>query len=104
VYNGYNAAKLEKAILTYLGEFADPLKVRRYLALSEKQDTEKYEVELKGVEKRLTESESQFLTQLDGLLKRKVLTEQAFAKANEKARIEKVELESRKADLLKRLN
>ena len=83
VYNGHSAAKLEKAILEYLGEFSNPIKVRQYLAATEKQDTEKYEVELKRVEKRLADLDTQFLTQLDGLLKRKVLTEQEFAKANE---------------------
>jgi hypothetical protein len=71
------------------------------LAVAEKQDTEKYEVELKGVEKRLAELEVQFLTQLDGLLKRKVLTEREFAKANEAARSQKAELEARKEELTK---
>jgi hypothetical protein len=60
----------------YLGEFSDPIRVRQYLATAEKQDTEKYEVELKQVEKRLVELEMQFLTRLDGLLKRNVLTEE----------------------------
>jgi hypothetical protein len=46
---GHSAAKLESAILEYLGEFSDPIKVRRYLAAAEMQDTEKYEVELKGI-------------------------------------------------------
>jgi hypothetical protein len=72
-YNGHAAPKLESAILKYLGEFSDPLKVRQYLAMTEKQDTEKYEVELKGIEKRLAELEKEFLSQLDGLLKRKVI-------------------------------
>jgi hypothetical protein len=61
-------------------------------------------VELKSVEKRLVELESQFLTQLDGLLKRKVLTEQEFAKANEKTRNEKADLEVRKEELSKLLS
>jgi hypothetical protein len=41
---GHTASKLEQAILEYLGEFSDPFKVSQYLALTEKQDTEKYEV------------------------------------------------------------
>jgi site-specific DNA recombinase len=98
-YNGHSAAKLEDSILKYLGEFSNPLKVRQYLAANEIQDTEKYEVEMKGVEKRLTDLELQFLTQLDGLLKRKVLTEQEFSRANEIARTKKVELEARKEEL-----
>ena len=104
IYNGHSAAKLENAILKYLGEFSDPIRVRQYLAMTEKQDTEKYEVELKGVEKRLADLEVQFLTQLDGLLKRKVLTEQEFAKANEAARSQKAELEVRKEELSKLLS
>jgi hypothetical protein len=45
-----------------------------------------------------TDLEIQFLTQLDGLLKRKVLTEQEFARANEVTRAKKEELEARKAE------
>jgi hypothetical protein len=104
VYNGHSAAKLEKAILEYLGEFSDPIKVRQYLAAAERQDTEKYEVELKQVDKRLAGLEAQFLNQLDGLLKRKVLTEQEFVKANEVARLQKAELEARKEELSKVLS
>jgi DNA invertase Pin-like site-specific DNA recombinase len=103
VYNGHSVAKLENAILKYLGEFSNPNKVRQYLATAEKQDTEKYEVELRGVEKRLADLESQFLTQLDGLLKRKVLSEQEFVKANEVARSQKAELEARRAELANQL-
>jgi site-specific DNA recombinase len=104
VYNGHAANKLETSILKYLGEFSDPGRVRQYLAAAERQDTEKYEVELKQVEKRLMELEAQFLTQLDGLLKRKVLTEEEFARANGVARSQKAELEARKEELSKRLN
>jgi site-specific DNA recombinase len=104
VSNGHSAAKLEKAILEYLGEFSNPIKVRQYLAAAEKQDTEKYEVELKRVEKRLADLDTQFLTQLDGLLKRKVLNEQEFAKANEAARSQKADLEMRREELTNLLN
>jgi spermidine synthase len=48
--------------------------------------------------------ELQFLTQLDGLLKRKVLTEQEFARANEAARSQKAELEARKEELSRLLS
>jgi hypothetical protein len=61
---------------------SDPIRVRQYLAAAESKDTEKYESEIKRVEKRLADLDAQFLTQLDGLLKRKVLTEDEFAKAN----------------------
>jgi site-specific DNA recombinase len=103
-YNGHSAGKLEQAILDYLGEFSDPIRVREHLSATESKDTEKYESELKRVEKHLAELDAQFLTQLDGLLKRKVSTEEEFATANQKARAEKAELETRKdelSDLLK---
>ena len=101
-YNGHAAAKLEKAILDYLGEFSNPIRVRQYLAITEKQDTEKYEVELKRIDKRLAELDSQFLHQL-GLLNRKVLNEQEFTRANEVARSQKADLETRKEELSKLL-
>ena len=47
--------------------------------------------------------ELQILTQLDGLLKRKVLNEQEFAKANEKVRTDKSQLEARKKELTDKL-
>jgi hypothetical protein len=103
-YNGHAAPKLESAILKYLGEFSDPIRVREYLAMAEKQDTEKYEVELRQVDKRLADLDTQFLSQLDGLLKRKVINEREFTKANEAARSQKAELEVRKAAVSKLLS
>jgi len=85
--------------LKYLGEFSSPTRVRQYLAVAERQTTEKYEVELKGVEKRLADLDTEFLTRLDSLLKRKVLSEPEFVKANEAARSEQAVLEARKAEL-----
>jgi site-specific DNA recombinase len=103
VYNGHSAAKLEDSILKYLGEFSDPNKVRQYLAASEKQDSERYEAELKGVDKRLAKFDTQFLAKLDDLLKRKVLTETEFSKANEADRSQKEELEAKRDELLRQL-
>jgi hypothetical protein len=59
-----------------LGEFSNPLKVRQYLAAAQRPDSEKHEVELKGIEKRLAELEREFFNQMNGLLKRKVITEE----------------------------
>jgi len=103
-YNGHAAPKLEGAILKYLGEFSDPIRVREYLAITEKQDSEKYEVELKQIDKRLADLEAQFLSQLDGLLKRKVINEQEFTKVNTVKRSEKAELEARKEAVSKLLS
>jgi hypothetical protein len=66
---------------------------------AERQDTERCEVELKQIGKKPADLEIQFLNELDGLLKRMVLTKQEFAKANGKARSEKAELETLKVEL-----
>lgn len=73
--------------------------VREYLSAMDKKELEEREKELRQVERRLTEYESGFLARLDDLLKRRILNEQEFAKANETARNEKAVLESRKAEL-----
>ena len=99
VYNGHSAPKLEKAILEYLGQFSDPEKVREHLAAAERKELERYETELRDVEKRLADLESQFLRRLDDLLKRGVLTEQEFARANETAREQTRVLKDRQTEL-----
>ncbi len=86
------APKLEIAILKYLGGFSDPKKARQHLAVAERQESEKIEAELKGVEKRLAELEDQYLDQLYDLLRCKVLTEQEFVQANAAARTQKTDL------------
>jgi hypothetical protein len=55
------------------------------------------------VEKRLADLDAQFLTQLDGLLKRKVKSEEQFAKANAVSESQKADLEARREELLKLL-
>ena len=99
LYNGHSAPKLEKAILEYLGQFSDPEKVREHLTAAERKELERYEVDLHDVEKRLADLEAHFLQRLDDLLKRGVLTEQEFARANETAREQKRVLETRKMEL-----
>ncbi len=49
--------------------------------------------------KQLGEYESGFLARIDSLLKRGTINEEEFALANEAARTQKAELESRKAEL-----
>ena len=100
-YNGHSAAKLENMILDYLGQFSDPIRVREYLAIAESKDTERYEAELRRIEKRLKDMDTEFLSRLNDLLKRKILTEEEFAQANEASRSQKADLEVRKAELTK---
>ena len=104
VYNGHSAPRLEKAILEYLGQFSDPEKVREHLAAAEREELVQREAELRDVEKRLADLEAQFLHRLDDLLKRGILTEQEFARANESARMQLSSLETRKKELTTQLN
>ena len=66
---------------------------------ADKKELERREVELKGVEKRLADYDSQFLKRLDDLLKRKVLSEAEFEKAHKSARDEGTKLEARRTEL-----
>ncbi len=98
VYNGHSAPKLEKVILEYLEQFSDLDKVRDYLAAAERTEIEKREAELQHVEKRLADSDPQFLQHLD-LLKRGLLNEQEFKRANEAAREKTKADEEKKKEL-----
>jgi len=99
VSNGHSALRLEKAILEYLGRFSDQNIVSEYLTTMDRKELEKHEKELSQVEKRLSDYDSRFLSRLDDLLKREVLSEQEFAQANQSARAEKATLEVRKEEL-----
>lgn len=85
--------------MEYLGQFSDPEKVRKHLVAAESKDSGWHEAEFKDLEKRLADLEAQFLTQLNDLLNRKILTEKEFAQANEAARSQKMALEARKTEL-----
>ena len=104
VSNGHSARRLEKAILEYLGQFSDPKMVKEYLSAMDWKEFEKHEKEIHQVEKRLADYDSKFLSRLDDLLKREVLSEQEFAQANQTARAEKAMLEARSTELEELLN
>ena len=97
-YNGHAAPKLEAAILEHLGQYSDPKKVRELLDASEKREVERREAELRQVERRMAELEADFAKNLE-LLKREVLNEEEFRKANEARRDERTRLEGRQAEL-----
>jgi len=99
VYNGHSAPRLETAVVEYLGQFSDPVKVREYLLASERRELEQHESDLKDVEKRLSNLKVQFLERLDGLLKRGILTEDEFARGNETAREQERTLKARREEL-----
>ena len=97
-YNGHSAPKLEQAILEYLGEYSEPDLVKGHLAAAEKKEMARRETELKQVARGLSDLESQFTTHLD-YLKRGVLNEEEFVKANEAAREQTAALQEQKAEL-----
>jgi hypothetical protein len=97
-YNGHSAPKLEQAVLDYLGEFSDPVLVKQHLAIGQAKELEQKESELAGVSRALGDLEGQFLQHLD-LLKRGVLSETEFTKANEVARSQSTALEARGEEL-----
>ena len=99
VYNGHSAPKLEKTVLEYLGQFSDPQLVRDYLSAVDQKELVRREAELQDVEKRMADFDNQFLKRLDDLLKRRILSEQEFARANQAAREEASRLEARRAEL-----
>ncbi len=100
VYNGHSAPKLEKVVLEYLGQFSDPQLVKEYLVSMDRKEFEKNEKALRQVEKSLEDYDARFLSRLDDLLKREVLSEQEFEQANQSARAEKATQEVRKKELV----
>ena len=98
-YNGHAAPKLEEAILAYLGQYSDPKKVRELLLADGRREVNRRKAELQGVEKRLAAIEVDFDKNLE-LLKRDVLNETEFRKANEARREERGLLEARRDELV----
>ena len=97
-YNGNSARKLEASILEYLERFSDPELVREHMATAARKEIDGRQKELRGVERGLAELESRFLKHLD-LLRRGVLSEEEFVKANESMRSQKPALEDRRVEL-----
>ena len=97
-YNQHSVPKLEKAILGYLAQFSDPELVRQHMEAAERKEMEQSETELKEVQKGLSDLEAQFIRHLD-LLKRDILNETEFVKANELIRSQKEALEARRQEL-----
>ena len=98
-YNGHSAYKLEKAILEYLGQFSNPELVKQYLEAADRKEIERREVELHDVERQLADSEIGFLRRLDDLLKRKIISEAEFDRANQAERTKIAKLEELRTEL-----
>ncbi len=98
-YNGHAAAKLERAILEHLAQYDDPARVRTLLE-TQPADTESGGAdEVERVERRLAELDADFLANLD-LLKRGLLDDDDFQRANSSRKSERALLQSRHAELL----
>ena len=97
-YNGNSAARLEQAVLEYLSQFSDPERVREHMEAAEERDLGQRQAELDEVLAGISELESQFSRHLD-LLKREVLNEGEFVKANEGIRSQRDAFEARKLEL-----
>jgi site-specific DNA recombinase len=101
-YNGHAAPKLEAAILEHLGQYSNPKKVKELLDADGRRDIKKREAELKRVEKQLGVIEADFAKNLD-LLKRELLNEDEFKRANEARREEQAQLQARREELVSSL-
>jgi hypothetical protein len=98
ISNGHSAPKLERAILEYLGQYADPARVRELLEAETQELDTKAEAELARVTARLAELERAFLNDLDRL-DREIITEAEYTKRAEVRRLEQGGLQSRKSEL-----
>lgn len=98
LYNGHSAPKLERAILEYLGQYSDPQRVRELLDADSAQAARTAERDLRGAERRLETLDADFHKNL-GLLKRGILTEEEFNRANLARRGERAATEARLAEL-----
>jgi hypothetical protein len=97
-YNGHSTTKLESAILEYLGQFFDPELVRQHIQTAGQADLSAKETELHDVDSALADLDSQF-TQNLGFMRRGVLNEQEFMKANNLARQQVSALQEQKTSL-----
>lgn len=101
-YNGHAAPKLEAAVLEYLAQYSDTKKVRELLDADGRREIKKREAELRRIGKQLTAIEADFDKNLD-LLKRDILNDDEFTKANEARRQERSQLEARQVGLASKL-
>ena len=97
-YNGHSTGKLEKAILEYLAQFSDAEAVRQHLEAAEREELERSDADLEQVTNALADIDGQFLKHLD-YLKKDLLNEEEFEKANVSLRGQKAALETRQIEL-----
>ena len=102
-HNGHNAKRIEPAVLEYLGQFSDPAQVARLLKEAGATELNRKKTELTKLDRRLKSLDSDFHKNLD-YLKRGLLNEEEFSKANVERRDERATLEMRLAELREELH
>jgi site-specific DNA recombinase len=96
--NGHVAHRIEAAVLDFLGQYSDPVKVRELLASGDAKTDKRQEQELGKVVTRLRELELAFLNDLDRV-DRHVMNEAEYLRRQEVRRTEQATLEARKVEL-----
>ena len=97
-HNIHSAKRIEPAVLDYLGQFSDPARVAELLKQTGDTELKRMKTELSKLNKRLKTLDSDFHKNLD-YLKRGLLNEEEFSKANIERRDERTSTEIRLAEL-----
>ena len=101
--NGHSARRFEPAVLEYLGQFSDPARVAQLLKGSGGTELKRKKSELAKLEGRLKSLDTDFHQNLT-FLKRGLLNDEEFSKANAEHRTERTSAEKRLAELREELN
>jgi site-specific DNA recombinase len=102
-HNGHPAKRIEPAVLEYLCQFSDPVRVAEVLKETGVTGLKRKKTELTKLEKRLKALDSDFQKNLD-FLKRGLLNEEEFSKSNTEHRDERASVEMRLAELREQLH
>ena len=101
--NGHSARRFEPAVLEYLGQFSDSSRVARLLKEAGGTELKRKKTELTKLERRLKSLDRDFHENL-AFLKRGLLNDEEFSKANTEHRTERASVEMRLAELREELN
>ena len=101
--NGHSARRFEPVVLEYLGQFSDPARVAKLLKESGGTELKRKKSKLTKLEGRLKSLDTDFHQNLN-FLKRGLLNDEEFSKANTEHRTERTSAEMRLAELREELN
>jgi DNA invertase Pin-like site-specific DNA recombinase len=100
---GHNAKRIEPAVLEYLGQFSDPARVARLLKEAGAGELKRKKTELTKLERHLKSLDTDFHENL-AFLKRGLLNDEEFSKANAERRNERTSVEMQLAELREELH